>query len=81
MLAERVGEMLAQCFCDAGKVVCGEWFNLRCDTPDIVSYPDRYRDAEGAPMWNWSWNSLIRYPLIKSGNEPYGHKLCRKRSS
>jgi hypothetical protein len=60
--AERVGEMLVECFRDAGKVVCGDWFDLRCDKPHIVNYPNRYEDKEGAPMWAQVMNFLDSLP-------------------
>jgi DNA polymerase family A len=50
-MAKHVGEVLVACFRDAGKFVCGDWFELRCDDPHIVNYPDRYDEPKGIEMW------------------------------
>jgi hypothetical protein len=62
-IAAQAGEILVRCFRDAGKVVCGEWFELRCGEPHIVYFPDRYEDKKGAEMWELVTEFLDSLPV------------------
>lgn len=66
-IAERVGQILAECFRDAGKIVTGdERFELRCGKPDIFPYPQYYLpgepDKETGKYSGWDlWEIVVNF--------------------
>jgi hypothetical protein len=50
-IAQDVGDALAECFRQAGKIVCGDALELRCDQPEITVYPNRYKPENGGDVW------------------------------